>query len=129
MDNAVSRLDNGELKQGVGFVMRRHTSFTLPHASPTPCYLPPAVAVLAKMRTRVAKQILLLFNCNQIISTRFLRPLFPPAVAIGHRRRQGALVAPNERVLNIVSPDSLPLFMWLCLCNPTPVGVAPGAEA
>lgn len=93
MDNAVSRLDNGELKQGVGFVMRRHTSFTLPHASPTPCYLPPAVAVLAKMRTGVAKQILLLFNCNQIISTRFLRPLFPPAVAIGRRRRQGALVA------------------------------------
>lgn len=42
MDNAVSRLDNGELKQGVGFVMRRHTSFTLPHA-PQPlatCHLP-----------------------------------------------------------------------------------------
>lgn len=97
MDNAVSRLDNGELKQGVRFVMRRHTRAPLPHA-PSPCHLPPAtsrqrVAVLAKMRAGVAKQILLLFNCNQIISTRFLRPLYSLSVLVAIGRRQGALVA------------------------------------
>lgn len=96
MDNAVSRLDNGELKQGVRFVMRRHTRAPLPHA-PSPCHLPPAtsrqrVAVLAKMRAGVAKQILLLFNCNQIISTRFLRPLYSLSVLVAIGRRQGALV-------------------------------------
>lgn len=142
MDNAVSRLDNGELKQGVRFVMRRHTRAPLPHA-PSSCHLPPAtsrqrVAVLAKMRAGVAKQILLLFNCNQIISTRSLRPLYslsarchwsPPGGARCdlYRAFKFTNLAPNERVLNIAGPDSLPLFMWF-LMQPHPSGCGPRGQ-
>lgn len=116
MDNAVSRLDNGELKQGVRFVMRRHTLPTvpphtacrMPHAT---CHLPRSHVVLAKKRAVVAKQILLLFNCNQIISTRFFASLRPLSVARVRARSlsrfQFTNVAPNERVLNIIMLEQL----------------------